>query len=209
LLDIIKDRSRGLFGRNYVKLDARGLPTQSMTVSSWVEILYELVEQAGDLSKEQIKRYYFDHFLEFEFQYKDGIRRFNPNLTERQIDDFYIINVRDYESMNLPPVMDKAQLFDAPSESFMEDFKKKWATLRDIKIKEKEKLRKSNPFLIEREIDDLYNIENEIHIDIYAFNPKTDIGKINHVFNEAVPERGRLKEFLDKIGKLLVDGFKL
>ena len=67
--------------------------------------------------------------------------------------------------------MDKAHLFDAPSKSFMEDFKKKWETLRDIKMEEKEKLRKSHPFLIEREIDDLYNIENKIHIDVDVFYP--------------------------------------
>ena len=65
--------------------------------------------------------------------------------------------------------MDKAHLFDAPSKSFMEDFKKKWEILRDIKMEEKEKLRKSHPFLIEREIDDLYNIENKIHIDVDVF----------------------------------------
>ena len=132
---------------------------------------YELVKQAGDLSKEKIKLYYFDHFLEFEFQYKDMARESNPNLTERHIDDLYILNVRDYESMNLPPFMDKAHLFDAPSKSFMEDFKKKWETLRDIKMEEKKKLRKSHPFLIEREIDDLYNIENKIHIDVDVFYP--------------------------------------
>ena len=36
-------------------------------------------------------------------------------------------------------------------------------------MEEKEKLRKSHPFLIEREIDDLYNIENKIHIDVDVF----------------------------------------
>ena len=170
LIDIIKRGSRGLVWAircYYVSLDA-DLP---ISVMSWVEILYELVKQAGDLSKEKIKLYYFDHFLEFEYQYKDRIRKFNPNLTERRIDDLYILNVRDYESMNLPPLMDKAHLFDAPSKSFMEDFKKKWETLRDIKMEEKKKLRKSHPFLIEREIDDLYNIENKIHIDVDVFYP--------------------------------------
>ena len=34
--------------------------------------------------------------------------------------------------------MGKAHLFDAPSKSFMEDFKKKWETLRDIKMEEKD-----------------------------------------------------------------------
>jgi hypothetical protein len=62
------------------------------------------------------------------------VRESNPNLTERHIDDLYILKVRDYESMNLPPLMDKAHLFDAPSKSFMEDFKKKWEILRDIKM---------------------------------------------------------------------------
>ena len=150
---------------------------ESRGLKSWVEIMYELVKEAGDLSKTEIESYYFHHFLQFEYRYKAMMRGSNPNLTERKIDDLYILNVRDYESMNLPPLMDKAHLFDAPSKSFMEDFKKKWETLRNIKMEEKKKLRKSHPFLIEREIDDLYNIENKIHIDVYAFDPNPDLSR--------------------------------
>jgi hypothetical protein len=96
----------------------------------------------------------------------------NPNLTERQIDDLYILNVKDYESMNIvhdhdlfpggfggdPQDPQKDGLIPE-SKSVMEYIKNHKDLVRDRKMRKKEQLRTNNPYLIEREIDDLYNKE--------------------------------------------------